>query len=248
MNTQRSERCVISIGVGQRFAYGIRRLRTALEANGFDGAMHLFDRYPEGCPTHEEIPYGFKPWAFDWAKRQGYDEVLWLDSSCVPVKPLGVLFRMMKKGYVFTYSGLRIWQWCSDACAEKMGISREKLHGLCPSLWATAMGLNFKVPIASEFLDRWLACSLDGVTFHGDYENINGSVSDDPNVKGHRHDQTVATILAFEMGLGFDWSVVRYDVENAMPLAPTPQQTRIPNYPTAILVSHNVKTKSHSTE
>ena len=241
-----SSKAVISVGVGQRFAQGLKRLMTGLVANGFSGGTHLWGEYPEGCPTHEEIPYGFKPWAFDWARRQGYKEVLWLDSACVPVKPLSKLFRMMKKGYVFAYSPLRIWEWCSDACAEKMGISRENLHGLCPSMWATAMGLNFNTPIANAFLDRWLEHSHDGVTFHGDFENLDGSVSDDPEVKGHRHDQTVATILAFEMGMGFDWGVVAYDTGNAMPLDPTPDQVRIPNYPAIVLSNHNVKTKAHS--
>lgn len=238
---------VISLGIGQRFGMGLTRLEAGLKANGYEGEIHLFREYPEGCPTHREIPYGFKPWLLDWARRRGDSEALWMDSACVPVKSLDRVFALMRRqGYVFPYSPLRIGEWCSDAALNTMGLTREKVMGLWPSIWATVMGLNFRNALANEFLDRWLAKSRDGVSFHGDWTNENGQVSSDPRVQGHRHDQTIATILAFQMGLTFSWGVVCYDSGDVMPLEGFEERLRLPGFPTPILSNHNVKTGPHS--
>ena len=242
------DRCAISLGVGQKYEAGLQRMLDGLQANGFDGDCHLFHDYPEGCPTHSEIPYGFKPWLIDWARRRGCQQVLWMDSACVPVKPLGPLLEKLgKRGIILPYSPFRIWEWCSDACAEQMGVSRAKLMGMCPSIWACTMLMDFSHEIANEFLDRWLEYSRDGISFHGDYENIDGSVSDNPEVKGHRHDQTVACILAFEMGITFDWNVTEYDHQNTLKIGSYANSLRQPNAQSFILAQHDVKTKPHAT-
>ncbi|HUU85092.1 MAG TPA: hypothetical protein VM243_16455 [Phycisphaerae bacterium] len=173
--------------------------------------------------------------------------MLWMDSACVAVRPVDGLFRQMHRdGVAFAYSPFRLWEWCSDACAEKMGVLRARLRGMCPSMWACVMGFDFTHAKTNEFLDRWLAHSRDGVTFHGAWTNDNGEVSADADVKGHRHDQTVACILAFEMGLPFSWDVVQYDVQNIMPLEGYESALTIPAFPTYILSNHNVKTRPHA--
>lgn len=240
------KRCVVTLGVGQNFAGGVRRLEAGLIANGFDGERRMLTAYPPGCPTHKDAPYSFKPWLVDQARRDGFDQVLWMDAACVPVKPLDGLFgELAIEGAIFPYSGLRIWEWCSDACAKQMGVSRNKLRGMCPSMWACVMGFDFRHETINEFLDQWLAYSRDGVSFHGSWRNENGETSVDPEVKGHRFDQTVATILAFRLGLLFSLDIVSYDMKNVMPLEGYDQFLQLPNYPTYILSNHNVKAQDH---
>lgn len=239
--------CAISVGVGQRFELGIERLRASLTANDFAGDVILDTEYRPGCPTHKEIPYGFKPWMFNMAREKGYKQVMWLDSACVVVKSLKGIFHLLKKqGNVFTYSTDRVWEWCSDACAKKMGVSRAKLSGYCPSLWACAMFLDFRHDKANEFLDKWLAYSRDGVTFHGAFTNENHQVSEDDYVRGHRHDQTVASILAFQLQLRFSWNICHYDANDIMPLENYESSLRLPHFAAPILANHNVKVGPHS--
>ena len=239
------KRCVVTLGVGQRFPAGVRRQEAGLIANGFDGERRMFTEYPPGCPTHQQIPYGFKPWLMDQARRDGFDQVLWMDAACVPVRSLDGLFEELAiDGAIFPYSPLRIWEWCSDACAKQMGISWNKLKGLCPSIWSCVIGLDFRHDAANEFLDQWLAYSCKGA-FHGAWSNDNGEVSADPEVKGHRQDQTVATILAFRLGLPFSLGTVSYDMEGIMPFDGYDKFLRLPNYRTYILNNHNVKTQDH---
>lgn len=240
-------KCVISLGVGQQYEKGLLRLAAGLDYHGFSGDRHILSEYPKGCPTHDEIPYGFKPWLFSWAKGRGYDSVLWMDSACVPVKSLnGVFEKLGRQGTIMPYSPFRVWEWCSDACAETMGVSRAKLRGYCPSLWACVMGLDFRQDIASQFLGGWLKRSVDGISFHGAFTNEGGQVSADPQVKGHRHDQTVAAILDFELGIPFDWDIVAYDVADIMPLEGWGNALDQPHFPAPILSNHNVKTRKHA--
>lgn len=240
------KRCVVTVGAGQRFPLGVRRLEAGLAANGFDGESRMFTDYPPGCPTHKQIPYGFKPWVMEQARRDGFDQVLWIDADCVPVRPLDGLFNELAlEGAILPYSPQRIWQWCSDACAKQMGIPWNKLRGLCPSIWSCVMGLDFRHDTANEFLDQWLAYSRDGVSFHGSWRNDHGEASVHPEVKGHRHDQTVATILAFRLGLPFSLSAVSYDMEGIMPFEDYDKFLRLPDCRTYILNNDNVKTQDH---
>lgn len=241
-------RCVVSLGVGQRFAAGVKRLGDGLRANGYDGTYWLKTAYHIGCPTHEQIPFGFKPWMINEAREHGFDQVLWMDSACTPVYLLDEVFARMalSDGILLPYSPNRVWEWCSDACAEKMGVSPAKLSGMCPSVWACVMGFDFTYAKANEFFDRWLAYSRDGVCFHGAFTNDNGEVSSNPNVKGHRHDQTVAGIMAFQMGIPFTHGLVEYDFGNTLLLDRYEPNLRQPGARTFILAQHDVKTSEHS--
>lgn len=238
---------VMSIGVGQKYGLGLKRLSESLDANEFLDSKVILREYMEDCPSHQQIPYGFKPWSMNWAREEGYDQAFWMDSACVVVKPLDPLWRRLEKqGHIFQYSPNRTWEWCSDACAEKMGISQAKLSGLCPSLWACVMGMDFRNDRTNEFLDKWLAYSRDGVCFYGDFTNENGQVSSNPRVKGHRHDQTVACILSFELGMSFDEDVVRYDHANTVTLENYPSGLKQPNSSHFVLAQHDVKTRAHA--
>jgi len=236
------KRLVMSMGVGGEFPAGVRRLEAGLVANEYKGDTWLFDAYPPDCPTHKEIPYGFKPWLFRHARELGYEQVLWMDAACVPVRPLGGLWRdLQRDGCAFPWSHWSIGQWCSDAALETMEITREQAMAMCPSMWACVLGLDFRHDVASEFLAKWYEKSVDGKSFRGAWTNDNQEVSTDPRVTGHRHDQTIATILAYKLGMPFNHHVVLYDAGNIMPLRGHDRRLRLPDFPTPILANHNVK-------
>jgi hypothetical protein len=65
------------------------------------------------------------------------------------------------------------------------------------------MGFNIHNPTAKEFLDQYISASELGVSspYNGDWSNNNLEVSNDMRVKGHRHDQSVASVLAEQMNI-----------------------------------------------
>ena len=218
MSTAGAGRTVISLASGdQQFSEGLDRLGAALDEVGFDGAFEPWreGRYPPGCPAHLEVPFAFKPYCFAEARESGAELVLWLDSSCVPVRPLDGLFdELDRDGYLLFANGTRrVGQWSSDLALDRLGVPREE--AMCiPEVNAAALGLDLTSDVGKAFLDRWLEEARAGLAFRGvreplvgpdDYKDVKWNrgnrVSADPRVRGHRHDQTVAGVVAFELGL-----------------------------------------------
>jgi HNH endonuclease len=83
-----------------------------------------------------------------------------------------------------------------------------------PEVNAAVIGLNTSSPVSNLFLERWRRAAQEGLAFRGvsdqlrdrkDYQavkwNRGARVSSDPRVRGHRHDQTVAGVLAAQLGM-----------------------------------------------
>ncbi len=66
-------------------------------------------------------------------------------------------------------------------------------------------------PIAVQFLDMWYEKAMDGISFKGTRNdsisyfdirnNTDGMISKNPRIKGHRHDQTVAGVIASKLNI-----------------------------------------------
>lgn len=238
-------RAVISYGEGRDFEAGLNRLEAGFKANGIQADLFIHRTPPQDCPAHWQVPYGFKPWFFEYY-RTTHKQVIWLDASCVPVKSFERLwYELERDGCLFQVSPLSIGEWCSDAALETMGITREQALAMKPSMWNCAVGLDFRHKTACEFLEKWLEKSRDGRSFQGAWTNEHGQASKDLRVQGHRHDQTIATILAYQLGMPFNEHVVHYDIWNVMPLEYYKSYLRLPWFPAPILNNHNAKGYAH---
>ncbi len=203
--------CIINVACGSWYPRGQDRLSKGLDAAGYLGAkMFWRDSFPAG-KTHTTIPYGFKAFAFEEARQAGYQRVLWLDAALVIEKSVERIFdEISKTGYFLINNyGFNTGEWCSDAALETLDISREDSFGI-PHLMACAMGLDFSRPVCHTFLDRYLGYAQDGKSFQGAHTNARGEVSKDKRVRGHRHDQTIASVLSRELGMDqwqdmYDW-------------------------------------------
>ncbi len=203
--------CIINVACGSWYPRGQDRLSRGLDAHGYIGTkMFWKDSFPAGR-THAEVPYGFKPFAFDEARKAGFDRVLWLDAALVIENPVDKIFEKISElGYFLIDNvGYNTGEWCSDAALETLSLEREASFKL-PHLMACAMGLDFRSAIVREFLDEYLKFAQDGKSFQGKHTNAHGEVSKDKRVRGHRHDQTVASVLAPRFGLDqwqnpFEW-------------------------------------------
>lgn len=146
-------------------------------------------------PTHDEVPYGFKAYAIQDAKNKGYDIVLWFDSIVYATKNINeVINHIINNGYVFFQNyGYSIADYTSDKCLEIMDISREeakKFH----MIMACCMGFNFNYNPINLLFDEYFNHTKTGA-FIGPWINKNNELSNDIECKGHRHDQSVISIL-----------------------------------------------------
>jgi hypothetical protein len=210
--------CIVSLATENRqYPESLKRLEGSLRRTGFPGALMFWPpgRFPRTIPNHLQVPFAFKPHCLMEARQEGSELLLWLDSSCIAVRSLDPIFKQMElDGYVLFRNRLyRLGEWASDDALHILGIDREEAMEMS-EVNGAAIGLSMKSDIATEFLKQWQRAAKDEVAFRGvaaklrtwdDYEDIKwnrgGRASKDPRVRGHRHDQTVAGVLAAKLGM-----------------------------------------------
>jgi hypothetical protein len=194
---------VISVATGPtHYREFLERQHQSLRRVEFAGAiMHWTGVYPTYSPTHQEIPYAFKPWAFVAAGNADQDCVLWCDASVWARRSLAPVFAEIERsGHVFFANGFNVGQWCTDAALKAHGLTRDQAMEI-PDLTGCCMGLNLADHRGRAFLSEWLDAAKDGVSFIGDWKNDRGQCSADPRCQGHRHDQVIASIIAWRIGI-----------------------------------------------
>lgn len=216
-----TDTCVVNYATGW-FVKGQNRLRQACLDVGYKGDFLLFnEENPLKCPPHSQVPYAFKPYAMKEAQARGYTKLLWCDASVYPEKPLTPVWELLdEQGYMFLPGGWNTGQWCSDAALATLGITREEAFEI-PHMVAGCQALDLENPKAKAYLDRYYELANDGVTFHGAWTNERQQVSKDPRVKGHRHDQTAASVIAWKLGM-MNWKPnwLIYDERGTVPRRP----------------------------
>jgi hypothetical protein len=202
---------VVSFADGASYyAKAMMRLEQSLRQVGFGGEFERFkginDYSHIGSPFHkgspDAVPYAFKAYSIKKAMEDGADLILWCDSVVYATKSIHPIFQYIKNnGYLFFNNiGYTIGDYTSDACLRQWGMSRKEAFE-SPMLMACVLGFDVHHWRAKEFLNKYIAAASDGFSYPGDWYNNNLQVSNDLRVKGHRHDQSVASILVKQMGL-----------------------------------------------
>ena len=202
------KKAVVSFADGAgNYAKSLMRLEHSLRATSFNGEFKGYNDYAHiGSKQHktdpDAVPYQFKAMAIDKAIKEGATGLLWCDSVVYATKSIEPIFNHIKEhGYIFFDNiGYSIGDYTSDACLKKFGMSRDEAFN-SKMLMACVMGFNLSHPKAIEFLNKYIDASKDGVSYPGAWSNENLEVSNDMRVKGHRHDQSVASIIVKQMGL-----------------------------------------------
>lgn len=185
------------------------RLASFQQSWDFQGWIN---QLPPNSPTHKEVPYAFKAYAFKWALEQGYKRALWLDSSVFPNKNPELMFDKIKDtGYLVLLNGWDNAVWSTDDQLKYYGFTREQAKAVKHPM-ATIMGMDFTNPIGRKIYDKFLQAAVDKM-FCGPWGNRNGEVSRDRNVLGSRHDQTCLGFIAHELGLEYSIHLASYKAE-----------------------------------
>lgn len=204
-------RCVVSVGTG-RYKPGIARLKNM----ELGCAARFWEEIPTGCPTHSEVPYAFKAHAIEHASKE-HDVLLWMDASVVPVANLRPLWRKIEAdGYWFALNGWTNYEWTATNVYPLLFpdmplVEAQKINREIPHVVATAFGVSLKNPTGKTFLEEY--CRLARTkAFCGPWGNSNNPEAPQyppsmmgpcgpKDVRGHRHDQTAASVLAWRLGM-----------------------------------------------
>lgn len=196
-------------GVGH-YAKAMMRLEQSLKAVGFGGETEIFkginDYAHIGSPFHkgspDAVPYAFKAYSIRKAINEGARFILWADSVVYATKSITPVFNHIEReGYLLLDNiGFSIGDYTSDACLAKFGMSRTEAFE-SKMIMGCLMGFDTQNVQAFDFLNRYITAASDGVSYLGSWTNENLQVSNDMRVKGTRHDQSVASILAKQLNM-----------------------------------------------
>ena len=202
-------RCLVTAafgGPGHR--RGQKRLLESLGEVGYCGHKHVWcDEFPPGCPPHGEVPYAFKTHMLALAAGQGHNILLWCDASVWFVRTLNLLFdKIEDQGYYVAevVDGHKLGTWCSDAALKAVGFSRDEAMDV-PLVYGGLYGYDLRTDIGTAISALMVKHAMNGA-FVGDWTNERKQASGDPRCRGHRHDQSVLSAVAFRLGLEVDRS------------------------------------------
>jgi hypothetical protein len=200
------KKVVVSFADGAgHYAKALMRQELSLKQVGFDGTFKGINDYNHiKSPLHKgpnSVPYAFKAYSIRQAIAEGADLLLWNDSVVYATKPLDPVFdHIQKHGHLFFDNlGYSIGDYTSDACLNHYGMSRQEAFN-SKMIMACVMGFDVTNPRTRKLLDDYIAAAGDGITYPGDWTNENLQVSNDMRCKGHRHDQSVMSVLIKQQG------------------------------------------------
>lgn len=193
--------CIVCVGIGNWHPLGVQRLAESLR--GWDGVFYGWsEQYPPECPAHQEVPYGFKVRALQYGLSHNNFEcenVLWLDSSFWAIGDVNRIFDIIDRdGYFLWHSGWNCSTWTNDKSLRYFNVTRDEAESI-PMIAAGCLGLSRRSPVAMSFLDQWDQAMRSG-TFQGAHKR-SPEDKEDSRYRGHRHDQSSASILAYQHGM-----------------------------------------------
>ena len=196
-------RCVLNVSTNEHFQRGQARLAASLATVGENAQQLLWQDWPVPSRTHAVCNYGFKIDTFDVALKHGFDQALWLDAPIWAERPLDPIWGIIEREDVLLLrDGWDCGQWTSDAALPLLGWKSRDEAFQAPQTLAGVLGVNLASERGRAFLDRWRG-ARDAGAFNGPHSNAHGEASSDRRCLGHRHDQTAASAIGWQMGIPF---------------------------------------------
>ena len=179
---------------------GMERLQASVRIHAPEVATAFYmGEDSVGAPRQDDASHAFKKFAIARAMRQNPDaqHFVWIDVSMWLVRDLEPLYRrLLTPGWFAASSGTDIGTWTMDHCFDEMNVKRDD-YAARTMLASGFFALSLGVPECEAVLADLFATS--NRAFHGPKWG-------DPNaaVKGHRHDQSVLSILWHKHGLSVE--------------------------------------------
>jgi hypothetical protein len=191
--------CICSVGFGGWYPKGVSRLYQSLTLHGYTGDKAFYsNELPPGSPPHYDVPYAFKLHAIKCAFDSGNDVVLWADASMYAIAPVTPILEAVEKhGYILFRGGANTAaMWTHDACLSYYRTSRDAAEKI-PQVVGGLVGFSKAHALGASVFEEWYdECKTHPGLFRGPHTNDMGECSKDPHCRGHRHDQSVLSLIA----------------------------------------------------
>lgn len=174
------------------------------------------DKLPPGAPEGiaedgwDYTAYCAKPFALKAALDSGADVAILLDAAFYPIRPIEPLVHHIAQvGYYLCDNGARLGEWCSDRALALAEIDRWQAMGVCEvSSYCVGVSRDDSDCFGHGLgmVNSWCDLALQRGVFEGPHtaglpgeesKRNPGWVSDDPRVRGHRHDQSGLSMAAW---------------------------------------------------
>ena len=191
------EKCVVSFANRRgQYMKMLARLSDSLR-NNYDGEFMAFvGESSLNCPLHSEVPFAFKIKALEKAVEQGYEQILWLDSSCYAIANMQPVFEEIKKdGVIFQDAGHYLRTWTNNRTLKYFDIDHDEAMEVKMIGNAGFVGFDMKNPIGKEFFERWKQSMYDG-----QFNNSDTLCKDERFIQ-HRWDMSCSSAVMYKMGL-----------------------------------------------
>jgi hypothetical protein len=213
-----SNRAVVCVATTPAYQKGMDRLQEALMLQSVNWRMWSSTR---DWPSHSEKPYAFKAYAMHDAVDTGADTLLWADACMLPVQDMTPLWeRIERDGYWFSRNGWSNYEWTADSAYPDLfpGIAIDdarRLNKDIPHVVATCFGISLKHLRGRHFLKEYYRLASETKAFCGPWTNCTAGCEKHAShytdqrfgncgpadVRGHRHDQTAASVIAWRLGV-----------------------------------------------
>lgn len=205
------DRIIVSAGIGGTYRKADESTRWHCTRHCPDAWQLFYDDYPDGCPKQEERQYAFKIYALREAIAAGFRHILWLDSAFQPIASIEPLWREIREAgwYVPPQYAFMLGEWCSDEALAVLRIDRETAWTI-PLVFSGLVGFDLQHPLGAALWRGWEDTYERGA-FDGNHfahekqerwgQKFAGPVSDDPRVRGHRHDESALSWVLWSLGL-----------------------------------------------
>lgn len=189
----------LSAGLGLWYSTGAQRLSESLTKYHWPGDRNIWiNEWPPGNFSRDCV-YNVKAAAFQHAIKAGFRTLIWGDASVYAINPIGPMVdHIATHGYWLGQSGHNAAQTCSDACLQYFGVTRDWAETV-PDCATGCFGVSLDFPQAKRFIERFIQAGADKA-FHG--SRFHAGQSKDPRFAFHRQDQSAATIIAAQEGMG----------------------------------------------
>ena len=196
------KRAIVNIATRPGDQRGQHRLRKSIQQYAPEVDFYGFtNELQVGAPLHAEAPYAFKTFAIDMIRKRGYDKVMWLDAAVWAIKDISAVWDYLDdEPVLFQPTGHTVGTWTNDKCLAHFGKNRDEVMDM-PMVWAGFQGINFNDPFARMYFDMYHRYGKAGDLFRGAWNNNTQSESADPRCRGHRHDQSVASLIVDKLGI-----------------------------------------------
>lgn len=201
------EVCFVNVSFKDRYIKTQVRLRESILQFYPDATLFFWtNEYPPESKTHDQSCYGFKVHAIEYARKQGFKKVVWIDTCAILNQPIEPLFDLIKEnGFFVIQDDNKLYRYSGQWFKRQFQLD-PSWHLLGGSIYI----FDFNNPVAVKIFIDWKVMESQGI--FGSVQVIHSEKNDGIDNCGHRMDETVLAYCMYTNGVQpFDCTVGRYN-------------------------------------